>query len=116
MDGGDDDIEVEKVIKASKCKISLKPITLEDIDRVANELKVNGMKKAVREYLVYGLKFDEEELKDLGVFEVSRRDIDDNDKVYLKFKNESSCEYIYRKAAICRNGSVNVFSYIPPQE
>ena len=34
---------------------------------------------------------------------------------FLIFEDEKSCEYIHKKAAICKNSDINTFQYIPPQ-
>ena len=51
----------------------------------------------------------------MGEYEVYRKDLDENDKVYLKFSNEEASNYITRKAALVRNENIHVFPYIPPQ-
>ena len=61
------------------------------------------------------LKLDDEEIDNLGEYEVHRKDTEDNDKVYLKFQSEEASNYITRKAAMVKNENVNVFPYIPPQ-
>ena len=105
-------------MSAARCRIGIKPITLDDIDRVANKVKMNGMaalREAVKEFMRDELKLDEEEIDNLGAFEVYRKDTDENDKVYLKFNKEESSNYISRKAAIVRNEEINIFPFIPPQ-
>ena len=114
----DTDDEITRVMAAARCRIGLKPITLEDIEEVAEKAQVNGvsaLREAVREFLLDELKLDDEELDRLGDYEVSRKDVDDNDKVYLKFDNEEATNYIIRKAAMVRNDNVTVFPFIPPQ-
>ena len=98
--------EIAKVMATARCRIGIKPITLDDIDRVANKVKMNGMaalREAVKEFMRDELKLDEEEIDNLGAFEVYRKDSEENDKVYLKFNKEESSNYITRKAAIVRN-------------
>ena len=110
--------EIAKIMTAARCRIGLKPITLEDINEVANKARLNGMaalRESVKEFLMDELKMDDEEIDNLGDYEVFRKDVDDNDKVYLKFATEESSNYITRKAALVRNEDVNVFPYIPPQ-
>ena len=105
-------------MSAARCRIGIKPITLDDIDRVANKVKMNGMaalREAVKEFMREELKLDEEEIDNLGDFEVYRKDTDENDKVYLKFNKEERSNYITRKAAIVRNEEINIFPFIPPQ-
>ena len=58
---------------------------------------------------------DEEEIKQLGGFKSYRKNDDENEKVYLNFTSEESCDYITRKAAICKNENIRIFPYIPPQ-
>ena len=102
----------------AKCRVGLKPITVNDIERVAQNRKVKGydaLKEAVKEFLAEELKFDSTEMEMIKDFEVTRKDTEDNDKVYVIFKKEEMCDYIYRKAQICRNDCVNVFPFIPPQ-
>ena len=114
-DNGD---EIAKIMTAARCRIGLKPITLEDINEVANKARLNGMaalRESVKEFLMDELKMDDEEIDNLGDYEVFRKDVDENDKVYLKFATEESSNYITRKAALVRNEDVNVFPYIPPQ-
>ena len=108
----DTDDEITRVMSAARCRIGLKPITLEDIEDVAQKAQVNGvsaLREAVREFLLDELKLDDEELDRLGDYEVSRKDVDDNDKVYLKFNNEEATNYIIRKAAMVKNDNVSVF-------
>ena len=83
-----DNTEVESVIRKAKMRVRVKAFTLEDINRVTKKEKVRGkdaLKLAVKEFLVLELKIDEEEIKKLGEFDVSRKDDDTNDKVYLIF-------------------------------
>ena len=61
------------------------------------------------------LKMDDEEIDNLGEYEVYRKDTEENDKVYLKFSREESSDYITRKAALVKNENIHVFPYIPPQ-
>ena len=110
--------EIAKIMTAARCRIGLKPITLEDINEVANKARLSGMaalRESVREFLMDELKLDDEELDNLGDYEVFRKDVDENDKVYLKFATEEASNYITRKAALVRNDDVSVFPYIPPQ-
>lgn len=114
----DSEDEIAKVMTATRCRIGLKPITLDDIDRVANKVKMNGMaalREAVKEFMKDELKLDNEEIENLGAFEVYRKDSEENDKVYLKFSKEESSNYISRKAALVRNKNINIFPTIPPQ-
>ena len=114
-DSGD---EIVKVMSAARCRIGIKPLTLDDIDRVANQAQLNGMaalREAVKEFMKDELKLDDDEIDNLGEFEVYRKDTEENDKVYLKFAGEESSNYISRKAALVRNENINVFPYIPPQ-
>ena len=46
-------------------------------------------------------------------FQVSRKESDENDKVYLIFKNEEMWDCISRKVQIFRNDCINVFPFIP---
>ena len=114
----DSEEEIVKVMSAARSRIGLKPITLDDIDRVANKVKMNGMaalREAVKEFMKDELKLDDEEIENLGEFDVYRKDSEENDKVYLKFAREESSNYISRKAALVRNENINIFPYIPPQ-
>ena len=109
---------IDEVIKAVKYRIRIKPISLDDINRVANEKKVNGkdaLKAAAIEFLNLELKFYMDELERIGNFTVSCKDNDDNVRVYLIFDNEIACDYIYRKSFLCRNENIHMFPYIPPQ-
>ena len=110
--------EISKIMSAARCRVGIKPITLEDINEVASKACLSGMaalRESVREFLMDELKLDDEELDNLGDYEVYRKDVDENDKVYLKFTCEESSNYITRKAALVRNENVHVFPYIPPQ-
>ena len=110
--------EISKIMSAARCRVGIKPITLEDINEVANKACLSGMaalRESVREFLMDELKLDDEELDNLGEYEVYRKDVDENDKVYLKFSCEESSNYITRKAALVRNENIHVFPYIPPQ-
>ena len=114
----DHDDEISKVMSAARCRIGIKPISLEDLEEVAEKAHLNGvsaLREAVREFLMDELKLDDEELDRFGEYEVTRKDVDDNDKVYIKFKNEEAANYIIRKAAMVRNDNVHVFPFIPPQ-
>ena len=76
--------EIVKVMTAARSRIGLKPITLDDIDRVANKVKKNGMaalREAVKEFMKDELKLDDEEIENLGDFDVYRKDSEENDKV-----------------------------------
>ena len=74
-----------------------------------------ALREAVKEFMKDELKLDDDEIDNLGEFEVYRKDTEDNDKVYLKFTREESSNYISRKAALVRNENINIFPYIPPQ-
>ena len=109
--------EISEAISIAKCKVGIKPITLDDIDRIANKCKLNGydaLKESVKEFLRDELKFDNEEIEMLKDFKVKRKDTDDNDKVYVILENEELAEYMYRKAAVCKNDNVTIFPFIPP--
>ena len=110
--------EISKIMMAARCRIGIKPISLEDINEVAQKAELNGiaaLREAVKEFLMDELKMDDEEIDNLGEYEVHRKDTEDNDKVYLKFQTEEASNYITRKAALVKNENVNVFPYIPPQ-
>ena len=110
--------EISKIMTAARCRVGIKPITLDDINDVANKACLNGMaalRESVKEFLMDELKMDDEEIDNLGDYEVYRKDVDENDKVYLKFSSEEASNYITRKAALVRNEDIHVFPYIPPQ-
>ena len=110
--------EISKIMTAARCRVGIKPITLEDINEVAHKARLNGMaalRESVKEFLMDELKMDDEEIDNLGDYEVYRKDVDDNDKVYLKFSSEEASNYITRKAVLVRNDDIHVFPYIPPQ-
>ena len=89
--GANSEDKIVKVMTAARSRIGLKPITIVDIDRVANKVKKNGMaalREAVKEFMKDELKLDDEEIENLGDFEVYRKDSEENDKVYLKFSRE----------------------------
>ncbi len=47
--------EIAKIMTAARCRIGLKPITLEDINEVANKARLNGMaalRESVKEFLM----------------------------------------------------------------
>ena len=69
----------------------------------------------MKEFLRDELKFDADQMMMLKDFKVSRRDVEENDKVYIILENVELAEYIYRKAAICKNDNVNIFPFVPPQ-
>ena len=115
---GDTGDEISKIMTAARCRIGIKPITLDDINEVAHKARLNGMaalREAVKEFLMDELKMDDEEIDNLGEYEVSRKDIEEDDKVYFKFSSEESSNYIIRKAALVKNEDIHVFPYIPPQ-
>ena len=58
---------------------------------------------------------DEQEIDDLGSFAVTRKDVEGNEKVYVTFEDEKSCDYINKKAALCKNSNIKTFPFIPPQ-
>ena len=63
--------EVNTVLALARKKIGLQPITLDDLDQVAERNKVRGsecLKHAVLEFLMDELKMDEQEIDDLGSF------------------------------------------------
>ena len=63
--------EVNTVLALARKKIGLQPITLDDLDRVAERNKVRGskcLKHTVQEFLTDELKMDEQEIDDLGSF------------------------------------------------
>ena len=81
-------------------------------ERVAQKKKVKGyeaLKEAVKEFCTDELKFDSIEMEMIKDFEVTRKETEYNDKVYIIFKKEEMSDYIYRKVQICRNDCVNVF-------
>ena len=55
------------------------------------------MKFAAVEFLMEELKMEEGEISDIGKFTVQRKDTEGNDKIYLVFELEESCEYITKK-------------------
>ena len=115
---GDSGDEISKIMTAARCRIGIKPITLEDINEVAHKARLNGMaalREAVKEFLMDELKMDDKEIDNLGEYEVFWKDVEENDKVYLKFSKEESSNYITRKAALVKNEDIHVFPYIPPQ-
>ena len=119
-DKKDDDIgdEITKIMTAAKCRIGIKPISLEDINDVAQKAQLNdkaALREAVKEFLMDELKMDDDEIDNLGDYEVHRKDTEENDKVYLKFKREEASHYITRKAALVKKENIHVFPYIPPQ-
>ena len=73
------------------------------------------MKHAMLEFLTDELKMDEQEIDDLGSFAVTRKDVEGNEKVYVTFEDEKSCDYINKKAALCKNSNIKTFPVIPPQ-
>ena len=110
--------EIEMALKAAKKKIGIKPVTIDDLDRIAKSKKVNGeecLYLAALEFLTEELKMDTKEIEELGKFKVTRKDIANNDKIYLHFMDEKSCQYISKKAVMCQNSNINIFPYIPPQ-
>ena len=55
--------EIAKIMTAARCCIGLKPITLEDINEVANKARLNGMaalRESVKEFFMDELKMDDE--------------------------------------------------------
>jgi len=114
----DEKDEIEKIIKNAKRRIGIQPVTLDDIDRIAEQEKVIGKETLtlmVKEFLNLDLKMDEEENMKLGEFDVHRKEEVDNNKVCLSFNDEESCNYINREGALSKNDNVRLFSYIPPQ-
>ena len=76
-----DKSDVEKAIEAAKLKIGLKPVNIEDLDRIANAKKVSGeacLTFAAIEFLSDELKMDSAEIDSLGPFTVTRKDDDRN--------------------------------------
>ena len=73
------------------------------------------MKYALLEFLRVELKMEQQEISDLGTFTVSRKDVEGNEKVFLTFEDEKSCDYINKKAALCKNSNIKTFPFIPPQ-
>ena len=109
--------EIEIAIREAKKRIGLKPVTLEDLERITNINKVKGeecLHHAAIEFLTEELKMDNTEIENLGKFKISLKDDVNNDKIYLHFSDESSCGYINTKAAICQNTNINTFPFIPP--
>merc|ERR1712115_276780 len=65
--------EISKIMSAARCRVGIKPITLEDINEVASKACLSGMaalRESVREFLMDELKLDDEELDNLGDYEV----------------------------------------------
>merc|ERR1712240_87474 len=94
-----DETKIEDVIKMAKLRIGISPITLDDLNRVAAKEKVRGeeaLKLAVKEFLSLKLKMEEDEMAKLGEYKVHRKNDDENEKVYLNFNSEESCDYINR--------------------
>ena len=110
--------EIVNVLDLARRRIGISPINVDDLNRIANLKKVRGeecLRYAVEEFIYEELKMDENEVNELGKFRVYRKDDDQNDRIYLNFDNETSCEYIMKKSIICRNKNIRVFPYIPPQ-
>ena len=110
--------EIFNVLETAKKRIGISPITIDDLNRVAEMKKVRGeecIRYAVHEFLYDEMKMDEGEINELGRFKVHRKDDDLNDKIYLIFENKHSCEYLMRKSIVCKNANIKVFPYIPPQ-
>ena len=77
--------EISKIMMAARCRIGIKPISLDDINEVAEKAQLNGiaaLREAVKEFLMDELKLDDKEIDNLGDYEVHRKDTEDNDKVY----------------------------------
>ena len=112
VDSGD---EISKIMMATRCRIGIKPITLDDINDVTHKARLNGMaalREAVKEFLMDELKMDDDEIDNLGDYEVYRKDTEENDKVYLKFQREEASNYITRKAALVKNENIHVLKPI----
>ena len=73
---------------------------MDDLNRVTNDKKESGeecLNLAVIEFLTDEMKMDMDKIKGLGEFKAKRKETDDNYKIYFTFKDESSCEYLYKK-------------------
>ena len=69
--------EAKSVLYEARKRIGLKPITLDDLERVAEAKKVKGtecIKFAAIEFLMEELKMEESEINDLGKFNATRKD------------------------------------------
>ena len=79
---GDVGDEISKIMTAARCRIGIKPVTLDDINDVAQKARLNGMAalcEAVKEFLMDELKMDDDEIDKLGEYEVYRKDTEEND-------------------------------------
>ena len=113
-----EDEKIKETLSLARCKVGISPITLEDIFRTGKVGKTgeeSAVMAAAKEFLKLELKMDDEEIENLGQMEATRKEVDENEKVYLTFKSEENAEYIMRKAQICRNHEIKVFPFIPPQ-
>ena len=105
------------VLNLAKMRVGLFPINLEDLNRMAAAKKVRGdicLRYTVIKFL-NELKKDDREINNLRDLTVSHYNSEDNDKVYVTFTDVKHVEYLYKKSALCKNATIRVFPYIPPQ-
>jgi len=97
--------------------IGIVPITDSDFDHYLQQGKDSeeSLIAAVDDFLKLELKLNVEEIKDLGIHNITRPKKEETDSVYLHCKTEDWPRYLYCKAAHVKNNDVKVVPFLPPQ-
>ena len=131
-DGTEEKIEIEKrkkiqryrrrkmmqadTAKKGKHMVGLSPIRRQSIgffNNITTDFE-EAKRMAVNKFLVEYLQITEEEMLDFEIID-SLLAKNENDLMYVTFKEHSSIKDIHRRAAEIRNDDIKVRNYIPPQ-
>ena len=73
------------------------------------------MISGIDHFLKLKLKLNDEEIKELGIVNITRPKKEDCDRLYLYMKFDEGPRYIFRKSAQVKNADIKISPYIPPQ-
>ena len=106
----------EKVAKKAKHMLGLGPIRRASVSYfqdLVGDLE-DAKKMAIDEYLSEYLQLNEEERKDFDIVDTTFAKNDDN-MIYVTFRDFESVKEIRRRVAIIKNDEIQVRIFIPPQ-
>ena len=76
-----------------------------------SEDRKEAMKKATKEYLMFNLDFDEDELGDMEIVDVKRAK---DEVLYIALRNQEHIKEIHYRRAASENQDLLIRDYIPP--
>ena len=105
--------KAETSLKASRI-VGIGPITkatVKHFEKVTNNFEKAKM-EAVREYLQFYLRYEEDEIDDLGIIATQ---LAKDDYVYIVMEDQSNIRELYGRIARCQNPDIETRNFIPPQ-